>query len=409
MSDWNISKKKEFVAKMGKKKARMAKGGLVKRVGDRRYFDDGGKVYALSGKGGGAVNAASSNTNKAGIGGLTDLLGLNNNFTAGSANIQEGTNVDQLMKAYEDAQMALGVQQNVSQTFQPGAASAVNAQNQLLAQEIAMANGEGPNPAQAALAQATGANVANQAALMASQRGASANAGMMARQAAQQGAATQQQSVGQAATMMASQQIAARQAAAQLAAQQAAQAQGAATAQNQAQQAEQKILQDANTAYNNAGVGMQSNMNTTNAETAIANQKSNQNLLGGIASSLSGMAANLFAEGGEVAQGPHKSHVANYLMMKDGGPVEAMVSPGEVYLNPEKVRQVIEEGKNPMKIGHRIGGKPKVKGDSLKNDIVPMTLQEGGVVIPRHIATHKMAPEKAELFVHRALARKKVK
>ncbi len=71
-----------------------------------------------------------------------------------------------------------------------------------------IANGTGPNPAQAALNQSTGQNVANQAALMAGQRGAGSNIGLLAREAAQQGAATQQQAVGQAATMQAQQQLA---------------------------------------------------------------------------------------------------------------------------------------------------------------------------------------------------------
>jgi hypothetical protein len=57
------------------------------------------------------------------------------------------------------------------------------------------------------LAQQTGQNVANQAALMAGQRGSGANAGLLARQAAQQGANTQQQSAGQAATMQSQQQL----------------------------------------------------------------------------------------------------------------------------------------------------------------------------------------------------------
>lgn len=78
-----------------------------------------------------------------------------------------------------------------------------------------IAAGQGPNPAQTMLNRATGQNVANQAALMAGQRGAGANVGLMARQAAQQGAATQQGAVGQAASMQAQQQIAAMQAQAQ--------------------------------------------------------------------------------------------------------------------------------------------------------------------------------------------------
>jgi hypothetical protein len=112
------------------------------------------------------------------------------------------------------------------------------------------------------------------------------------------------------------------------------------------------------------------------------------------------------ARGGSIYPGPHRSHVANYLHGGMAKKVEAMVSPGEIYLTPEKVHMVIKEGANPLKIGEKIGGKAKVKGDSLKNDTVPRALDEGGIVIPRHVAT-KMSREKAELFVHRAFHGKK--
>lgn len=86
---------------------------------------------------------------------------------------------------------------------------ALAAQQQATANQYQnIANGTGPNPAQAALNQSTGQNIASQAALMAGQRGAGANVGLMARQAAQQGAATQQQAVGQSAVMQAQQQLA---------------------------------------------------------------------------------------------------------------------------------------------------------------------------------------------------------
>lgn len=85
--------------------------------------------------------------------------------------------------------------------------SAIGGLQNALAQQQAVASGQGPNPAQNMLAQATGQNVSNQAALMAGQRGAGANVGLMARQAGQQGAATQQQAAGQAATMQSQQQL----------------------------------------------------------------------------------------------------------------------------------------------------------------------------------------------------------
>ena len=95
-----------------------------------------------------------------------------------------------------------------AQTGAIGSLQDIGGQQQATAQQLQnVANGQGPNPAQAMLNQATGQNVANQAALMAGQRGAGANVGLMARQAAQQGAAAQQQAAGQGATMQAQQSL----------------------------------------------------------------------------------------------------------------------------------------------------------------------------------------------------------
>jgi len=85
-----------------------------------------------------------------------------------------------------------------------------------------------------------------------------------------------------------------------------------------------------------------------------------------------------------------------------GGKVPAMVSPGERYLPPKEVEKVAKGEKSPLKAGEKIPGKAKVKGDSLKNDTIPETLEEGGVVIPRHIM-NKKNKDHAELFVRRAV------
>lgn len=541
MKDWDLKKKAAFTKAM--KKPRFAKGGLIRKVGNRKYFDDGGQVTTLGGPTSVGVQNA-SNPNTGILGTLAGGIGLNNNFQATGANIQPGTNAAQLNEAYTGAQNAIANQSNLAGTLTPQAANAVANQNDLANQYSAMTRGEGPNPALAQLHQATGANVANTAALMAGQRGASANPGLIAREAAMQGANIQQNAIGQAATLQAEQQIAAQNNLANLAGTQIGQTGQAVTGLNTAQQNEQNILQGANTAANNATVGMQSNINNVNANTAKSNQSTAGSLFGGITSAISGAfgglnkggvvgedeqemeehlklaqmnaesishgkkkyaeggqispnpligrqanpapqanwagqymnsgpqggpniestqsggedkdylsgpgaklgkalkgkgstfsdgtagpwetgggmaggagdsmgslasGAEMFAyEGGDVHPGPHNSHVANYLFA-EGGEVKAMVSPGEVYLSPENVRKVIHEGANPMKVGKKIKGKAPVKGDSLKNDIVDMDLEEGGVVIPRHITKHKMAPEKAELFVHRALARKKAR
>lgn len=534
-------KKEGFVKRYGKKSARlnMAKGGVV-----RRQFAQGGQLApdatTLGGTASGNVNSAVNPNSQGFTGAIGGALGLNNQFSAAAAPVQAGTNQAQLNAAYTNTQGALAQQQQLAnQTAGQGGfgnQSDVFNQQQALANQLQQQSlGGGPNPALAQLNQTTGQNIANQGALIAGQRGASSNVGLIARQAAQQGAATQEQAAGQAATMRAQQQLAAEQ---QLGAQQA-QLQGvaanqigaqgqAATNLTNAQLGEQGQLQAANTAYNNNVASQQAGINNVNSQTAQANANSNSNVLSGIegvasnipiigglfahggpvkmagggdvnlgaiaptnasagsagpgpsipgsvplpvandpewaqkdggggskkrsspisspeqaidpnaATSLGGPmssggidnsggsiyggganfmgpmqeglefapeAAALF-KGGNIHPGPHKSHVANYLMAS-GGKVPALVSKDEVYLSPEKVQQVLN-GADPMKVGQKfMGGKAKVKDDSKKNDTIPVTLEEGGCVIPRHITTHKMASEKAELFVRRAMSMKR--
>lgn len=88
-----------------------------------------------------------------------------------------------------------------------------------------------------------------------------------------------------------------------------------------------------------------------------------------------------------------------------GQSVPAIVSPKEVYLNPKQVKEVVERGADPMKIGYKFPGKDKVHKDSLKNDMIKTKLEEGGVVLPIHITTHKDASHKGRKFVERAVAK----
>lgn len=75
-----------------------------------------------------------------------------------------------------------------------------------------------------------------------------------------------------------------------------------------------------------------------------------------------------------------------------GGKVPAMISPGEKYLPPNEVKDVLSNKKPVSQAGAVVPGKAKVKGDSLKNDTVPATLEEGGCVIPRsHMKDEKSA------------------
>lgn len=80
---------------------------------------------------------------------------------------------------------------------------------------------------------------------------------------------------------------------------------------------------------------------------------------------------------------------------KKGGKVPAMLSPGEIYLPPAKAKAVAQGKESPMS-GKKIPGKAPVKGDSLKNDIVPAMLEPGGVVVKRSKAND---PKKAAQFV----------
>lgn len=99
------------------------------------------------------------------------------------------------------------------------------------------------------------------------------------------------------------------------------------------------------------------------------------------------------SQGGEIASSKKK--------------VPAMLSPGERYLSPKKVKAV-EKGADPIKEGKKIPGKPKVKGavNSYANDTVPAKLEEGGIVIPRNITQGKNPEREAIKFVRATLAKK---
>ncbi len=256
-----------------------------------------------------------------GVGWLAQQNGTYNDFNPSNAQTTAGTDSGQLATAYTHAGNALGKQSNLAKTLTPGTQQGAGNQATLADMYLNQAQGNGPNPAQAQLNQNTGANIAQQAALMAGQRGAGGNAGNLAEQSARQGAATQQQAVGQAATMGAQQQLAAEQNLQNLSASQVGQGQQAIQGLNNAAQNEQNILQGANTAYNNAQVGMQSNLNNVNAAIAAGNQTNNANLIGGLTAT--GAAGASWAKGGMI---PEKEEYKNQEMpwhkihkMADGG------------------------------------------------------------------------------------------
>jgi hypothetical protein len=236
------------------------------------------------------------------MGGLSGMLGLGGGVSGTGmsgpeqARIDDGATLDQAKQLYGSNIQALGMQDYFTNQIlnQNGLGNQSNVFNQL--QNVA--NGTGPNPAQAMLNQATGANVANQAALMAGQRGSNANVGLIGRQAAMQGANTQQQAAGQAATMQANQSMNALGAMGNLATQQANQAVNSVQANTQAQQAEQSNILNSINQQNAARAGVQSSINSANA--SMANTKMGQqgnmigNIMGGVGSVLS------LAQGGQV-------------------------------------------------------------------------------------------------------------
>ena len=97
------------------------------------------------------------------------------------------------------------------------------------------------------------------------------------------------------------------------------------------------------------------------------------------------------------------------LPFAEGGKVDAMLSPGEKYLKPEEVKPVAKGEKNIKEAGKSIPGQAKVKGDSLKNDVVPAKLEEGGVVIPRSVMQSKDPAEQARKFVAAIVAKQQLK
>lgn len=278
-------------------------------------------------------------------------------FTAkGATQEQADQATGNVQNSYETQQKFLQAlsQQNGVQNQQD-----VFLQQKALADQLQQqAMGQGPNPAQAQLAQNTGANIQQQAALMAGQRGANANSGLMARQAAMQGGNMQQQAVGQAATMQANQQLAAQQALMQ---QQQAMG-GLAT--NQVGQQQTAITQGGQLALGGQKNTLDS-LNNQNTTTQAALAAANQSKDSGIGGMLGGL--------GSLAMTAGKAYLTGgtSLLAEGGGGGGA--------------GGIAEVASNFMSKGGAVPGKAKTAGDSKKNDTVHAVLSPGEIVIPRSI------------------------
>lgn len=293
-----------------------------------------GQATPTGGSSGGLADFAS---NAGPMAQMTQAFGMNNNFVPSMANINSGTSLDQINEAYGHSQAGLAQQQNFVNALNAqngiGNQSNVFGQQQALANQLqGVANGTGPNPAMAQLNNTTGQNVQNQAAMMAGQRGAGANVGLMARQAAMQGANTQQQAVGQGAVMQAQQQLAGMNALGQqqanmanLSTQQVGQQANAINGYNTMAQGEQGQLLGANTNYNNALVSSQNNVNNNNTAISQGNQNTKANMFGGMMSAASSMGgAMMGAEGGTTADMPKQMPMQHFDM---GGTVQVVDGP----------------------------------------------------------------------------------
>lgn len=340
---------------------------------------------AASAAGGAAVNAVSGALNGAGKGNPQAIATPNAVSTGDTQN------------AIANSNQALNSQTQLAQ--QLAAQGGIQNQSSVFNQLQGVANGQGPNPAQAMLAQATGQNVANQAALMAGQRGAGANVGLLARQAAQQGGALQQNAAGQGAVMQANQSLNALGQLGGIAGQQVAQQQQAVGQQNQFAQNQQQQMLGQLQAQNQLAVGQQQGQNSINAANQQQQNAMQQDLTKGVASGLGSATAALVAP-------------------KPGVPVQAKAQGGEIaslpmmkenYKGKSRIGSHLMSGIK-MKTGGNVPGVAPISGtkDTSKNDVVPAMLSPGEIVLPRSV-TQSADPALAAAQFVAALKSKKGK
>jgi len=209
-------------------------------------------------------------------------------LTKGAQQSAQAANAPQSVNLANPLQTAGGTldqqQQLINALGQSGAtqqqASNLQQQQALAGQLGQLAQGNGPNPALAQLAQTTGQNVQQQAALQAGQRGAGANVGLIGRNAGEAGVNAQQGAVGQAATLRAQQQLAGINALQQ---QQGLQAQTAGNLIGQQQQGLQGLSGQqlgAQQSYNQQLLNQQQGINSINAGYGQQNAQQQAGMIG---------------------------------------------------------------------------------------------------------------------------------
>lgn len=223
-------------------------------------------------------------------------------------------------------------QQNLNpaiQTSMQRNADVYSQQNNLAKALLSQSQGQGPNPAQTALATNTGANVANTAALMAGQRGANSNPGLVARNAAMAGAGAEQTAAGQAATLQAQQELAAQN---ELA--------GIYGSQSGSALQEESILQGANAAQNSANTTGQLGAQQINAGVSQGNANNAASGIGGIIGSIGSVAGSIGSGIGSAVSG-----IGNFFGFADGGEIPGYDAGGIAsYATPTDPRIVLNVG-----------------------------------------------------------------
>lgn len=276
--------------------------------------------------------------------------------------VSQGT-VDQ---ANALTQNSLASQQDLLAALQ--AQNGFGNQNQIFGQLQGIANGTGPNPAQAQFKNNANQIAAQTAGMIGSQKGMSP--ALQARLIAQQGAGAQQAMAGQNAAVLAQQQLGALGAAGNMANQMAGN-QIAQTNQNAAsRQAQQGMLLNAITGQNSANAGLQANINSNNAALAGKTMDMQKDTIGGLMKGASAAAGMPMAHGGAVPDGPASSF-GRY--MKNGG---------------------------------AIPGKAPYAGDDPRNDIVDIKASPGEFILTREVMQSKNPGEAAKKFVNAYLAKK---
>ena len=295
----------------------------------------------------------------------------------GGTKVSSGYNQDELDAAKAQTNASYANQKSLVDMLNAQNMGAFAGQNVLAGQLQQQALGQGPNPAQAMLAQATAQNVAQQNAMMAGQRGTGANAGLIGRQAAMMGSNVQQNAALQGATMQAQQQLAAQQQLQQLYGAQAGQLQGGIANQNQFALNNQQMIGNAI-----------ANANTANADTS-------KGIMGGLLGAAGTAVAGYFG-------GPLGAAAASKFMKAHGGEIEPVTAP-----HPSGCKSMVGQHFHNMMSGGPVPGQASVAGDSYSNDTVPAMLSPGEIVIPRSVVNSPNPKKAAADFVAAILARKK--